>query len=306
MPPRFSLAPLQWLATADGWIDAAQAPPLHELIATVRESGFSSLKADVPEGMAPSDYTAILAEGGLLPAPAYVSLQVDSPEGREQALFDVVQFAEATRELGLQHLFVGTKVTPERVASPAIGAHADERRLAEIAGTLEIVGEAARGLGVTLCLHPHVGSWVETGAEVEWILDRVDPSTLALGPDTGHLAWAGVDVVEFAHRYADRIQAVHLKDLRLDVARRARQTNASYAQAVLQNLWAEPGLGDLELVGFLDALGPGFDGWVIVEVDRASFASPVESVKACGRWVAHFANEAKRRAEAEETARRPS
>jgi len=44
---------------------------------------------------------------------------------------------------------------------------------------------------VTICLHQHVGTWIETAAEVDWLMERLDPELVALGPDTGHLAWAG-------------------------------------------------------------------------------------------------------------------
>jgi len=172
-----------------------------------------------------------------------------------------------------------------RIATPAVGIDADERRLGAIARTLEAIGAATRRHGVTTCLHPHVGTWVETEAETEWLVERLDPALVALGPDSGHLAWAGVDVVAFARRHAERIAAVHVKDVRLDVVHRTRATDASYRDVVREGVWAEPGLGDLDLVGFLAALGAGFEGWAVVEVDRPSMGSPEESIEACGRWV---------------------
>ena len=36
-------------------------------------------------------------------------------------------------------------------------------------------------------------------------------------PDTGHLAWAGVDVVQFCRDYADSIKTMHIKDVNPDV-----------------------------------------------------------------------------------------
>jgi hypothetical protein len=40
----------------------------------------------------------------------------------------------------------------------------------------------------------------------------------APGTVTGHLAWAGVDPAAFMTQYADRIAAVHLKDVHLEMA----------------------------------------------------------------------------------------
>src|SRR5205085_1827735 len=159
--------------------------------------------------------------------------------------------------------FVATSMGPDapRVTKPAVGAYADEARLGEIVRTLELIGAATARHGVTSCLHQHVGTWIETEEEYEWVLARVDPEQIAIGPDSGHLAWAGADPVEFVRRHADRVRAVHVKDIRLDIARSTRGTDATYKQVVAQGLWAEPGLGDLQLDELLAALPAEFAGW---------------------------------------------
>ena len=62
----------------------------------------------------------------------------------------------------------------------------------QFAETLNQVGEVTLREGVRSCLHNHVGSVIETGEEVERLMEMVDPALVFLGPDTGHLAWAGV------------------------------------------------------------------------------------------------------------------
>src|SRR5262249_24963669 len=121
-------------------------------------------------------------------------------------------------------------------------------------------------------------------AEIEWLLARLDPSLIALGPDTGHLAWAGVDVVSFAKRHRDRIRALHVKDLRLQVADEYRGGDADYREGVRAGLWVEPGRGDLDLAGVLAALDGGRCAWGIVEVDNPDLPTPEESARAAGDW----------------------
>jgi inosose dehydratase len=284
----FALNPLQWLATDDGWLDFQKRLPLETLLREVSRLGFAALHAEVPAGMSVAAYREALAAAGIVPAPGYLSAALDNVDERGAIAARAASLAETHRELGLTEMFVAATMGPEapRVATPAVGAFADEARLAEIARTLELVGREASKHGVTTCLHQHVGTWIETEDEYEWLLDRLDPEHIALGPDSGHLAWAGIDPCELVRRHRDRVRAAHLKDIRLDVARSTRGTDMTYKQVVARGLWAEPGLGDLDLDDFLAALPDGFAGWIVVEVDKPSLPSPEESVAASARWVA--------------------
>ena len=283
----FALNPLQWLATDDGWLDFQKRPPLDTLLAEVSRLGFTALHVEVPAGMSTAEYREALAAAGITPASGYLSAPLENVEERDAIVARAGALAETHRELGLTEMFVATGMGPEapRVLKPAVGAYADEARLGEIARTLELIGQETSKHGVTACLHQHVGTWIETEDEYEWLLTRLDPQEIALGPDTGHLAWAGADPVELVRRHGDRVRAAHLKDIRLDVAQSTRGTDATYKEVVAQGLWAEPGLGDLELEDFLAALPDEFAGWIVVEVDKPSLATPEESIAASARWV---------------------
>src|SRR4051794_34100046 len=283
----FALNPLQWLATEDGWLDFQKRLPLETLLQEVSRLGFTALHAEVPAGMTTAEYGDALTAAGITPAPGYLSAPLDNVEEREAIVTRAGTLAEAHRELGLTEMFVATSMGPDapRVASPAIGADGDEGRLGEIVRTLELIGRTTAAHGVTACLHQHVGTWIETEDEYEWVLSRLGPEEIALGPDSGHLAWAGVDPIEFVRRHSDRVRAAHVKDIRLDVARATRGTAATYKEVVAQGLWAEPGLGDLDLDAFLAALPADFAGWIVLEVDKPSLPTPEESVAASARWV---------------------
>ena len=75
-----------------------------------------------------------------------------------------------------------------------------------------------------------------------------------------------------------------MKDLDLEIARRSRDEGLSYERATDLGLYREPGLGQLDLPGILEALPADFGGWVIIEVDRASM-DPVDSARHTARWV---------------------
>src|SRR5438132_267826 len=83
------------------------------------------------------------------------------------------------------------------------------------------------------------GSFVETRDEFEKLLALTDPALVAIGLDTGHLAYGGGDPVDFAQQHARRIKALHLKDVYPNVLAEARRQKWGYHDAQAKGLWAE-------------------------------------------------------------------
>lgn len=144
-------------------------------------------------------------------------------------------------------------------------------------------------------LHPHVGTWVEIEPEVDAVLAAVPDTILGFGPDTGHLTWAGMHAAAVMDRHADRIAAVHLKDVRLNQAAEANAAGADYTGSTRgpNQVWTEPGRSDVDLVNALARLPSDFAGWVIVEVDVPEAPSSLESTQISARWVIdHYGRDA--------------
>jgi inosose dehydratase len=115
--------------------------------------------------------------------------------------------------------------------------------------------------GLTLALHPHVGTQVETAADVERALALTEVGWCL---DTGHLLIGGVDPGEFARRHGERVVHVHLKDVDMAVARRG----LSLVEAVQAGLFRPLGAGDVRLDEVLDGLD-GYERWLVLEQDTA-------------------------------------
>ena len=71
----------------------------------------------------------------------------------------------------------------------------DEDGWRHLLGNLDRLAALAAGRGVRAVLHPHVGTMVENGAEVQRVLDG---SSISLCLDTGHLLIGGTDPAELA------------------------------------------------------------------------------------------------------------
>jgi inosose dehydratase len=134
--------------------------------------------------------------------------------------------------------------------------------------------ELAREHGVEPTFHHHMGTRVQTPAEIQRLLDGTDVSLLL---DSGHLVAAGGDPVQGLRDWGSRVNHMHVKDVRLDIVRGA----ARWADAWRDGAFCELGAGDVDLDGFFAALD-GYDGWVVVEQDwvPAPGEAPDEHVQA--------------------------
>jgi inosose dehydratase len=119
--------------------------------------------------------------------------------------------------------------------------------------------ELARTRGFEPTFHHHMGTRVETPAEIERLLAGTDVGLLL---DTGHLVAGGGDPVEGLRDWRARINHVHVKDVRLGVLRSA----GSWEEAWRAGVFCELGTGDVDLDEFVVDLD-GYDGWLVVEQD---------------------------------------
>lgn len=142
-----------------------------------------------------------------------------------------------------------------------------DKEWATLVDTCARIAEHAAATGLRTVLHPHVGTHVETRAEVERF---VHDSDLLLCVDTGHLLIGGTDPVDLVRRHPHRVGHVHLKDVRADVADRVRQGALTYTQAIAEGIYVPLGEGDVDLATLLKLLRDNdYDGWYVLEQDTA-------------------------------------
>lgn len=75
------------------------------------------------------------------------------------------------------------------------------------------IGKVAQQHGVTMCVHPHYGTNVETVSELAYFAENTDPAYVSLCLDTAHTILGKGDPVEIFAKYVERIEYVHIKDL---------------------------------------------------------------------------------------------
>lgn len=140
------------------------------------------------------------------------------------------------------------------------------------------MGKIARDRGMTLTFHHHMGTCVQTMAEVDRFLEMTDPELVFLLFDTGHFTFAGENPLECVEKYMDRIRHIHLKDVRADVLERVKAEDMSFLDAVRAGAFTVPGDGCINYDPIFEIIGKSnYEGWMIVEAEQdPAKANPFE------------------------------
>jgi inosose dehydratase len=121
-------------------------------------------------------------------------------------------------------------------------------------------------------LHPHVGTMVENGEEVQRVLSG---SSISLCLDTGHLLIGGTDPADLTRQAPERIAHTHLKDVDSRISDKVRAGRLSYTEAVADGMYRPLGTGDVDVESIVNTLqGNGYSGWYTLEQDTILTEEP--------------------------------
>lgn len=140
------------------------------------------------------------------------------------------------------------------------------------------LGERAAEKGMSLTYHHHMGTGVQTAAEIDRLMEGTQTGKLDLLYDTGHLVFSGEDYVAVLKKWGKRVKHVHLKDVRKNVVDKVRKDKMSFLAAVKAGAFTVPGDGsvDFEPV-FAELKRIGYEGWWVVEAEQdPALANPLE------------------------------
>lgn len=126
--------------------------------------------------------------------------------------------------------------------------------------------------GLKLCYHHHMGTVVQTAAEIDALMQATSEDVYLL-LDTGHAYFAGANPVELAQLYSGRIGHLHCKDIRQGPMQRCVNRDGSFLDAVLDGAFTVPGDGCIDYPGVFSALGD-YSGWAVVEAEQDPSVAP--------------------------------
>jgi inosose dehydratase len=141
----------------------------------------------------------------------------------------------------------------------------DEEGWQNLLTNLSRISGIAAEQGIRAVLHPHVGTMIENGEEVQRVLDG---SSISLCLDTGHLLIGGTDPAELTRQAPERVAHVHFKDVDAGKAEQVRSGRFNYTEGVQRGMYRPLGDGDVDVSAIVSQLqGHGYDGWYTLEQD---------------------------------------
>ncbi|MBU2360680.1 MAG: myo-inosose-2 dehydratase, partial [Alphaproteobacteria bacterium] len=134
------------------------------------------------------------------------------------------------------------------------------------------LSEVAKGMadqGMMLAYHHHMGSIIESEADIDALMDGSSEEVTLLF-DTGHLHFGGGNVLATLDRWGHRVRHVHFKDVRDDRAQAIRTGDKSFLDGVIAGAFTVP--GDPEGCVDFDAVtrklaAMDYGGWIVVEAE---------------------------------------
>ncbi|WP_394564408.1 myo-inosose-2 dehydratase [Pantoea sp. SGAir0180] len=151
-------------------------------------------------------------------------------------------------------------------------------------GYNELAAIAARK-GMRVCLHHHMGTAIQTPAEIDRFMAMTN-DTVGLLYDTGHIYYSEGSqqaMLAVLENHLPRIFHVHLKDVRDDIVAEVRDQHLSFLDGVKKGTFTVPGDGVIDFKPVFKILNDyGYQGWMVVEAEQdPALANPFEyAVKA--------------------------
>ncbi|MBA2507942.1 MAG: TIM barrel protein [Nocardioidaceae bacterium] len=257
---RVAAAPISWgVCEVPGW--GVQLDPA-VVLSQIRDLGLHATEFGPVDFLPaePTERTAMLATYELRAVGGFLPVVLHDANTHPGDLVD--RFADAC-------VAAGGDVVVLAAASGASGydlrAELNDAQWSVLLDHLDEVTKRGAARGVVVALHPHVGTMVQTRAEVDHVLTGSD---VGLCLDTGHLLLGGTDPVALVTEWAQRVLHVHLKDVDAAAADQVRTGASTFAEAVRGGLFRPLGKGDIDIASLVRMLErAGYEGWYVLEQD---------------------------------------
>lgn len=266
--PRVATAPVNWYSAA---LQSGAPLDVPTMLDEMKAAGYDATEVSDDFPYDPDALMHALEAHGLTACGAYVWLDLTQPDLATDDRERLLGRLRLLQRVG-GDIVISLDMAPERVAiaghvSPDAGL--TDAAWASVAANLQTVGRLAADHHVHAHYHNHVGTYVETPAEVERLIAALPTDgSVDLCFDCGHYAYGGGDTVAFIEQYGGRIGYVHVKDVDAAVLADARAQGWGFDEAVSRFVFTELGNGSASIDRVVGGLvEQGYGGWLVVEQD---------------------------------------
>lgn len=142
--------------------------------------------------------------------------------------------------------------------------------MAAFGAKMEAFAAYLAGEGITLAYHHHMGTVVESPAEIDAFMAATGPAMHLLF-DAGHCTFGGGDPEVVLAKHVGRVAHFHAKNIRRDVCEQVRAERMSFLQGVLAGAFTVPGdpEGAIDFLPLMKILaGANYSGWLVIEAEQ--------------------------------------
>ena len=263
MTIRFGVNPIGW--SNDDMRELGGDIPLEQCLSEAKAAGFEGMEMGHKFPTEAGALKAVLSKHGLDLVSGWYSAELLRRTAGEE-MERLRPHLDLLKALGANVLIfaetTGTDHTEPQSKRPTV----KDAQWSELGKRLTEIADRTLAEGVRLVFHHHMGTPVQSEADIDAMMAATGPSFHLL-LDTGHATWGGADPARLARRYRDRIGHFHGKDVRKAVMERSIAEDWSFQKSVVEGIYTVPGDGSIDFVAVMKEL-PGYSGWMIVEAEQ--------------------------------------
>lgn len=271
---KLAVAPIAW--SNSDLPELGGDTPLEVCLAESREAGYTGTETGVKYPLDAAVLGPLLRQFDLQLASGWFSgelIKGSIDEEKRRIEEQLTCFAALGAPVMIYAETTGTLQTDQ--ATPVSRRpHLDAADFPDYGLQLTELAEHLRARGVPMAYHPHMGTVIESDADIDLLMANTGPA-VGLLIDTGHVTYADGDVAGVTRRHAHRLNHIHCKDVRADVLARVKAADTSFLDAVVEGVFTVPGDGCIDYAPFARVLADaGYGGWVVVEAEQDPVKAP--------------------------------
>lgn len=274
MKAKLGIAPIAWWN--DDLVELSDDVTLEECLRQAREAGFTGMETGRRFPMDAQILQPILDENVMKVCGGWFSgrLLTDDIEAEKARIHTQMTLFKETHAPCLVYGETAGATMGERARPLATRPKLDDGEMRTYAHKMTLFAEWCAGEGMPIAYHHHMGTAVETEEDVDRLMAH-SGEALPLLYDSGHMAFAGGDVMRVIDNHHARITHVHTKDVRAGVMNAFDTSRESFLDGVVKGVFTVPGDGSLDFEAIVGRLAQyGYEGWFVVEAEQDPKVSP--------------------------------
>ena len=266
MTIRWGVSPIAW--SNDDMPELGGSTPLEDIFRDIREVGFEGVELGGRFPKEPEALRAMLGGLDLIGGWYSGSLLVQDADAE---IADLQPHLALLKAMG-SSVFVFAETSNAVHGNRAVPLSGTPRLQVgdwkTFGDRMTLVADYIASEGLKFAYHHHLGTVVETAADMDAFIAATGPS-VGFTLDTGHAALGGVNSLAVIRDHPERVAHAHCKDVRWETFTKVKKGGASFLDGVLAGMFTVPGDGGIDYAEVMAALKRmDYSGWIVIEAEQ--------------------------------------